>query len=188
MTAFRSNLIAGDSLDFETEIVDSGGNAYTADDGWAAKYRLIPRASGAVIEINGTYANGIWRFQASTGATSGWTADTYSWSLIVSKTGLRVTVEQGICVVAADVGAATLLDGRTQAERALDDAKAALANFNATGGRVKAYSIAGRSMEFDNGGEILKLVSFWTGEVNNEKIAASVARGLGNPTKVYARF
>ncbi|MBK9704785.1 MAG: hypothetical protein IPO75_15825 [Betaproteobacteria bacterium] len=82
---------------------------------------------------------------------------------------------------------ATAYDGRSVAEKALDDANAALASFQSSGGRVKRYSIGGREMEFDNGGDILKLVSYWRIEVKRERARTAIAKGMADPRRIYLR-
>jgi hypothetical protein len=183
-------LIAGDSIDEEVEAFDSAGNEYSGDDGWAAKFRFMPRGggSGSAFEINCAWTGDAFRYQVASTQSATWTPDNYTWALVVTKVGLQVTIETGQAQVIPNPLTAATYDGRTQAEKALDDAKAALASFNATSGRVKSYSIAGRAMEFDSGSEILKLISFWEQQVSAERRAKSIASGLGDPYRVYVRM
>ena len=60
-------------------------------------------------------------------------------------------------------------DGRTKAERALEDCQNALAKFNSSGGRVQSYSIAGRSMTFTSITELMKLLEYWKAQVRLER-------------------
>lgn len=60
-------------------------------------------------------------------------------------------------------------DGRTMAERALEDCQNALAKFNSSGGRVQSYSIAGRSMTFTSITELMKLLEYWKSQVRLER-------------------
>jgi hypothetical protein len=183
-------LIAGDSIDEEVEAFDSAGNEYSGDDGWTAKFRFMPRGggSGSAFEIPCAWTGDAFRYQVASSQSASWTPDNYTWALVVTKTGLQVTLETGQAQVTPNPLTAATYDGRTQAEKALDDAKAALASFNATSGRVKSYSIAGRAMEFDSGSEILKLISFWELQVAKEARAKSIASGLGDPYRVYVRM
>jgi hypothetical protein len=63
-----------------------------------------------------------------------------------------------------------------------------MATFNATGGKVKRYEIAGRTMEFQTIGDLMTLHSFWKAKVMAEGSAQSIASGLGNPRNLYTRF
>jgi hypothetical protein len=183
-------LIAGDSIDEEVEAFDSAGNEYSGDDGWAAKYRFMPRPGGvgAAFEVPCSWTGDAFRYQVSSSQSGAWTPDDYSWALIVYKTGLQVTIEEGVAKVTPNRATTATYDSRSQAQKALDDAKAALGTFNATSGRVKSYSIAGRAMEFDTGSEILKLISFWETQVAAENRAKAIASGLGDPYRVYVRM
>ena len=111
------------------------------------------------------------------------------WSAAVSKGTERITVASGQLTFTPDLAAITnAVDLRSPAARALADCEAAMATFNNTGGKVKKYEIAGRSMEFQTIGDLLTLHSFWKAKVASEHHAQSVANGLGNPRNLYTRF
>jgi thiamine pyrophosphate-dependent acetolactate synthase large subunit-like protein len=78
--------------------------------------------------------------------------------------------------------------GASQAVRALASARAALATFNSTGGRVKRYAIGGREMEFHSIGDCLRLVAYWQAIVNKETAAAAIAAGLRDPRRIYLGY
>lgn len=59
-------------------------------------------------------------------------------------------------------------DARSVAQKALEDCEAALAKFNASGGRVQSYSIAGRSMTFTSVSELISLINYWRSRVRLE--------------------
>ncbi len=176
-------LTVGDTVDFLTTVAD-----YPASAGYTLKYRLVPRTSGTAILLTATASGDDYRTQASPAISSGWTAGEYSWSGWVEKTGFRQIVESGLCTILPDPSAVTAYDGRSQAQKALDDANTALANFSSTGGRVKRYSIAGREMEFDSAADILQLVNYWSNEVSRENAAAAVKAGAPNPRRIYLRM
>lgn len=180
----KDTLIVGDSLDFVTSVTD-----YLASDGYTLKYRLVPRTSGTPIDITAaTYEVDGYRVQVAPATTATWTAGEYSWFSWVEKSGERWQVDSGTCTLQVNPATSTAYDGRTTAERALEDAKTALANFSATGGRVKSYQIAGRSMEFDAAADIVKLVKFWENEVSKEQAAAAVKAGRQNPRRYFVRM
>lgn len=59
-------------------------------------------------------------------------------------------------------------DARSVAQKALADCEAALSKFNASGGRVQSYTIAGRSMTFSSVSELLDLLNYWRSRVRLE--------------------
>jgi hypothetical protein len=186
----REELIAGDSIDEEVEAFDSAGNEYSGDDGWAAKFVFVPRAAGVgtKFEMPCSWGGDAFRYQVSAATSAAWVPADYSWTLLVSKTGLRVVIQQGAAIVLPNPETAASHDVRSQAEVALADSKLALATFNATGGRVKSYSIAGRSMEFETADGIQSTIGFWTNEVLQERRARARAAGQPDPFMVYARI
>jgi hypothetical protein len=70
----------------------------------------------------------------------------------------------------------------------VDDLKTALATFKATAGRVKRYSIAGRDIEFESLGEMMKLLSMWQRELANEEAAARLNTGKASPLLLQVRL
>jgi len=60
-------------------------------------------------------------------------------------------------------------DGRTQMQIGLANAEAALIQFQSSGGRIKAYNIAGRSMTFQDDKEIRELCDWFRARVQIEE-------------------
>lgn len=178
----QSVLRVGDTLDFTTTLTD-----YPASAGWVLTYRLVPRTSGTAITIVGIAVGDDHRTVAAATTTATWTAGEYSFSGYVDLATEHYTVDDGVITLLPNLSTASAYDGRSQAQKALEDAQTALANFQATGGRVRRYSIAGREMEFDNGGELLKLVSYWQAEVWKETAAKRRAKGLDDGRRIYLR-
>lgn len=176
-------LVVGDSLDFITSVVD-----YPASAGYTLKHRLVPRSSGTAIEITASASGDDYETQVAAATTATWTAGEYSWFAWVEKAGERWQVDSGTCTLQINPATSSAYDGRSVAERALEDARTALANFSATGGRVKSYSIAGRSMEFDAAADILKLVTYWQAEVMRERGAKAARDGLPDPRRISIRM
>lgn len=79
-------------------------------------------------------------------------------------------------------------EARSLAQMALAQCEAAMATFNRSGGKIKRYDIAGRSMEFQTIADLMNLHSFWKTKVLSEGSAASIAAGGGNHRNLYARF
>ena len=79
-------------------------------------------------------------------------------------------------------------DHRTQAQKALDDLKAALATYTATQGHIDEYEINGRRMRFRSALGIENMIGFWQKERAAEIRADAIARGMADPRKVYVAF
>lgn len=182
-------LIAGDTLDFLDNIPD-----YPPADGWTLKYRLTPlftTPTQAPIVLTAATSGTQYSIQASPATTALWSAGRYSWGRWVEKTGARQTLEPitpFLEVVADPATTAQGYDPRTTAEIALEDAQTALASFQSTGGRVKSYSIAGRSMEFDSAGDLVELVGYWKAEVMRERATKAKRGGAPDPRRITVRM
>jgi phosphoribosylaminoimidazole carboxylase (NCAIR synthetase) len=74
-------------------------------------------------------------------------------------------------------------DTRSTARKALEDLKAAVAAWNPM---RKAYTIAGRSMEFNSVAEILKLINHFESQVAAEDQLAGRAEKLGR--RIFTRI
>lgn len=104
-------------------------------------------------------------------------AGDYSWEAQASSSANRFTLATGRITVKPDL--ATVgpgYDGRTPGQIALDQARAAFANFAASGGRVRSYTIGHRSMTFDNLQDIQMQVTYWEKRVEEEKSIANPRR------------
>jgi hypothetical protein len=179
----QPDLIAGDTLNFETTVP-----AYPPSASWVAKIRLVPRAGGSPIVITAASAGGGERyaFQVGPSVTATWPAGVYGWSLWVERAGERYTQESGQLTVRPDPAAmAGGIDTRSQAQKALEDARAALAAWTPT---TRKYTIGGRQMEFNSVAEILQLISHWQVEVKREQAAERMAAGLDARRKVHVRI
>lgn len=130
-----------------------------------------------------------WTSTLTSVASAALTAGNYAWTAIITSGLERITVGSGQFVLTPDMtqqGGA--FDPRSVAQRALEACEGAMATFNATGGKVKKYEIAGRSMEFQTIGDLMTLHSFWKAKVLAEQSLQSVANGLGNPRSLFTRF
>jgi len=186
MNIFAS-LVQGDSaawLDGPIALAD--GRQADAASGWALKYML---RGPATLDITAAASGSSWSSTLTAVASAGLGAGTYAWQATITKAAERLTVGTGQLLITPDLTAQSAgYDGRSQAVIALQACEAAMATFNATGGKVKKYEIAGRTMEFQTIGELLQLHSFWMLKVNAEKTSADLAQGLGNPRNLYCRF
>ena len=179
-----ATLVAGDSVDFVTSVP-----AYPASQGFTLCHRLTPWVAGAAIDMASVTVDiDDYRTLVSNAVSALWVPGDYSWASWVEKAGERHSVDSGLCKILPDPATATAYDGRSKAQKALEDCQTALANFNAAGGKVKRYSIAGREMEFDNATDIMVLVSYWTNEVRLENRGRALREGQADPSRIYMRL
>lgn len=160
---------------------------YPASAGWVLKYTLI-NAAGR-INITGTASGDDHAISVAATTTAAYAAGTYTWQAFVEKASERFTVGNGTVIVR--LGLSSGSDGsdqRTTAQKAMEDALAALAAYTASRGMVAEYEIAGRKMKFRSLDEVRKLVNFWRREVQNEIDAENIRRGLGTSRKIFTRF
>jgi hypothetical protein len=159
---------------------------YPAEAGWVATLYLNPRAGGTAQAVTASADGSAHLFQAAGVATATWAAGSYGWEVWVERAGERYRVDGGQLLVRPTlIGAAAGIDTRSQAERALEDARAALAAWTPT---TRKYTIGGRAMEFNSVAEILQLISHWQVEVKREQAAARMAAGLDARRKVHVRI
>jgi hypothetical protein len=183
----QTDLIAGDTLNFETTVT-----AYPPSAGWTAKIRLVPRSGGSPIVITAaTAATGDrYAFQVGPGVTAAWPAAVYGWALWVEKAGERYTQESGQLTVRPDpAGIAGGVDTRSAAVKALDDLRTAWAAWCASGSfTAGSYSIGGRTMQYRSIAELRAAISAAERDVEAEKRAARIAAGLGGRTRFVVRM
>lgn len=153
---------------------------------WTLKYEF---RGPAVLSLTAVADGDGWVTTLSTADSAALVPGTYVWGAYLSKTGERLTIGGGTVVLAADPASLTgASEVRTVARKALDDCEAALANFSATGGKVKRYTIGSRETEFQTLADLMSLLKYWKLRVANEEAAQSVANGHGNPRKLLVRF
>jgi hypothetical protein len=174
-------LTLGDTLNFTTTVT-----GYPASEGWALKYVLVPRASGPTPITITTTADGddhVAQVPAST--TTGWTDGAYSWHSWVEKASEKYSVASGSITLLPDPRSATVLDTRTPARVALDQAQAAFRSWTPT---MRSYTIGGRSMTFNSTADILQVIDRLKADVQREERAEKLAKGLRDPRKVFVRL
>jgi hypothetical protein len=181
-----ATLPSGDSatwLDDSVTLPDGRTADATA---WVMTYYLRGPSS---LDLVATASGKSWSTTLTSVASAALAAGTYAWTAIITSGLERITIGSGQCVLTPDMtqqGGA--FDPRSLAQRSLDACEAAMSTFNATGGKVKKYEIAGRTMEFQTITELMTLHSFWKAKVMSEQSAQSVANGLGNPRNLLTRF
>lgn len=184
-------LYAGDTLEFTTTVAD-----FPPSDGWTLRYRFVPRfasPSQAPIEFDAAAVGDDYTVLQGPDVTALWTPGAYGWFRWVYKSGARVTLDDldsrgQLEILQNPATALQGFDNRTTAQRALDEARAALASFTSSNGCVKRYSIAGREMEFQSNAEAVAVVNYWQGQVNKEWRRQVIARTGVDPNRMVVRF
>ncbi|MEW6612698.1 MAG: hypothetical protein AB1409_08155 [Pseudomonadota bacterium] len=177
-TSFR----AGDSVSWTETLA-----AYPASAGWALKYRLL-WSTGTAVAITATASGDGFAVTLSATDTAAWTAGAATLVSWVEKGTQRVTLAQQAVTILPNLAAAATYDGRSQAQKALADAKAALAAYMANGQiHVAEYEIAGRRMKFRSSAEIRDLINHYEREVAAERALQALLEG-GTPGRVLTRF
>lgn len=78
-------------------------------------------------------------------------------------------------------------DGRSQTERDLEAVRKAI-SARAENGLVLSYTIGNRNLQRESVKGLLELQSMLEARLRRDKTAASLAAGLGNPSKILLRF
>jgi hypothetical protein len=201
-----TRIVAGDTLSQDISAPrDSAGEAYTASEGWALTYRLVPRdGAAAVISINAAADGDDYTLAVAASATAAWAPGYYSVSAYVTLGTETYTVEPAFSQVEILQNPRTAVagfDGRSQAQKALDDAKRALADAQAraanvgTGGSASGglieYSIGERRFKYATAAEavssMIAAVDYWEKQLFFENRASAIARGMADPRQVYVR-
>lgn len=181
----QPDLIAGDSLSYETDI-----HAYPPSQGWTAVLRLVPAAAGATpIKITATANPAADRFvwQVGPSTTANWAPGSYAWSIWVEKTGERYTQQSGRLMVAADPNTlAAGTDTRSQAQRSLDAINAMLES-RASDAQLR-YKIMGRELERYPLQDVLRLKAHFESAVAGEQRAAGLADPRGTSRSILVRM
>lgn len=150
---------------------------------------LVKRAAGgSPITIVCTAEGDDHRAAVAASVTAAWTVGDYSWSARVAKGAEKYSIEnirQQLVVLQNPETAANGFDGRTQAEKALTDARTALATWSPT---TKRYKIGDREMEFSGRADIVGVVSFWEIQVKRERRSKALGEGRPDPAKTYVRL
>lgn len=180
----QQELIVGDTLNFLTAAPD-----YPATDGWSLHFRLVPRtAVGTVITLDAVAEGENHRTNAPASVTTGWLADRYTWSSWATKGDEAYTIDSGQITLKPDPRSVSAgYDGRSLAQKTLDDLRAAFSTFSATNGTTRSYKIADRERVFSTAAEILIQISYWEREVTRETNAALALAGKARGGRFYFR-
>jgi len=157
---------------------------------WTIYLYLVPRFAAptqAIIALTSIAEGADHRFSVAAGVTATYVAGQYGYATRASD-GSQIFTLDGtewsgeVQLMPNPATASQGDDNRTQAQKALDDARTAFAAWTPT---RKAYSIAGRAMTFNTPQEIIAVINFWSEEVQKERDAAARAAGRKSSRIVY---
>ena len=124
------------------------------------------------------------RTQASATTTAAWAADNYTWTSWVEKGSEKYTIDSSQITVRPDPRtAAAGYDGRSDARKALDDARLALTTYNPL---QRSYKIADREKVFNSAADIIKFITYLEQQVANEERLAGRAEKPSR--RIYSRI
>lgn len=167
---------AGDTIAWQRDVPQ-----YPAADGWVLRYRVVwPTGTPQSFAATHLGANR-WAVDLAAATTAGWAAGAATLVAYVdrsSPTAQRETLSVTPLAIEPNIATVATFDARSQAQRALEDLRAALASY-ARRGHVSEYEIAGRRVRFRNSAEIVALIDHYEREVARERRAAGLLPGAG---------
>lgn len=177
---------AGDTSQWIDPPISINGVTYGSSD-YALSY--IIAGPVAPITLTATADGAGWKTSIGLVESEQIVAGSYAWQAVLTSATQRITVASGRLTVNANLAEAIAgFDPRSIAEKALAEAEAALAQYHATGGKVKEYVIGQRSMKFADSTQILQEISYWRTEVAKERNKARIAAGLGGGNTLGVMF
>jgi hypothetical protein len=177
-TQVPAELIAGDTWEWTRTLADYPASTHTAV--WYFESAGYSFSAAAVADGD--------TFEATVAAedSAAYPAGSYRWRFVITRTvdSVRKTAEQGWLEVLPDPAVA--VDPRTTARIVLDMIDAYLRD--PTNLAASSYSLGGRSLSRWNRADLIVERDKWTQEVRSEDAAAAMAKGLGNPRRLYVRW
>jgi hypothetical protein len=191
-----SKIIAGDSPTWTDDpLVTADGVALDAGH-YALTYSFRgPLPTG--VDLASTAIGGSWSTSLTAAQTTAfnttpgnlvWTWQAYA-TLLTDATK-RLQAGAGSMKVLSSLAATpvgTIVDGRTQSEIDLAAVNAAI-SARAANGLVQDYTIGTRNLKREPIAGLLALRTSLLIRVRREKVAQSIANGLGNPSKTFVRW
>ena len=186
-----ASIRAGSTIKWrESSQVDPFGDALQSTDSWVMKFYLRTNtASEGHTATGSTYGTG-FEFTISASDSSAFDAGDWFWNCEVSKGSEKYVVGSGALEVLqalAYSGTPGAIQAKSQIEQDLDAIKAAIRTL-VSGGVVKEYSIAGRSLKKYELSDLITLESRLKYQLKREQKANLIANGLGSPDSMYVRF
>jgi hypothetical protein len=180
-------LFTGDTWNWTRTLAD-----YPASAGWILKYVLA--SSATRINIAGTADGDDHAISVAAATTAAYVAGTYVWQAFVEKGAERHTVGRGSIKLNKGLidGATTGDDLRSDAQIALDAARAALKTYTETNGTVSQYEVntgnGFRKVIYRDQQQLVQLVNYWAGEVKKEIDAEKRRQGKALAGRIVTRF
>lgn len=170
-------IIAGDTAKWLKSLAD-----YPASAGWVLVYALVSAAQRYTFTATALGDDFLVTVAAAT--TAAYVAGGYEFRGSVSKAGEVFTVASGRLNIAPAFGAA--VDARSQARRTLEAIESTLEGRASSA--TAEYEIAGRKLKYIPIADLLQLRDRFRRDVAGQDAADRIAKGLGNPGRVYVRF
>jgi hypothetical protein len=172
---------AGDTVQWLKSLSD-----YPADDGWVLNYVFINAANK--YSISSTAQGASHKINITAATSAAYVAGLYSTQSFVTNGEERYTVATGNIQINPNLaGQAFGFDTRSPAKKCLDQLDAALSTYGKKA-YLQQYSIAGRSMSFNNPSEFLAFRSKVQQEVNREISAQRIKNGMSARNKTTIGF
>lgn len=171
-------ITAGDSVSWERSI-----DGYPASDGWAAHYYLTNESNS--YEITSSPSGDAHKVNADAVTTAAFVAGRYRYQLKVKKGADVVTIESGKTIDILPDFSSGPLDGRTQAEVALEAVRATIAK-KATKDQL-SITVEGRTIQRMSFEDLIKAEKHLSAQVAREARAAR-GQSAGGIRKIRTRF
>ncbi len=155
---------------------------------WTLKYFLRTNGRPQGHTVTGTSYGTGWEFTISATDSAGFEAGDWFFFVEASKDSEKFTLGSGqleILLSLAYTGDPGKFDGRTAAQKELDDIEAALAKFR---DGAQEYSIGNRTFKRVAMADLQLRRDRLKAIVVRERKAAMIANGLGDPHSLYVRF
>jgi len=180
---------AGDTITWRDDAAaDALGNAITSGT-WTLIYYLRTNAASAGATVTGAAYGYGWESTLSASTTAGFTAGTWYWQAIATRSSEKHTLGAGQLIVLPALsysGTPGALDGRSQSRQDLEAVQLAIRTLISSG--AKSYTIGNRQLTKLDLPSLIERESYLKGLVAREEAAERVANGLGDPRNLFVRF
>lgn len=181
---------AGDSVSWIVPAtVDLSGDPATSASWTLTTFLRTNTASEGATVVGTARTDGGWDNAINATTSGGFDAGTWYWQTRISSGATVITLGSGTTTVLPSLSYANTpaaLDGRSQAEKDLEEVQAAIRAIVAKG--AKQYSIGSRSFTYADLGQLMAREAQLKAIVARERAAEKVAAGLGDPRNLFVRF
>jgi hypothetical protein len=184
-TQVPAELIAGDTWEWRETLADYPASA------WDAAWYF--QNAGGAFSVAGVADGDVHTARVEASVTAARKPGDYYWRLTVEQGDggvpeviTRKTVSEGWVAVTPNPAKGGALDHRSTARVVLEMINAYLSD--PTNLAAASYSLAGRSLSRWTRTDLLIERDKWTQEVRSEEAAEAMAKGLGNPRRLYVRW